>query len=429
MSSSDKSLYRFYTSQTLSTVGATVNVSKYLNPDGTTSATDASFTDASLVIRNDKGTRVELMIGTATGWVLTLSKRGLDNTDTVTEVPGNKLSRLAGSLVYVTKLAFDIIDKDANNTFAGDNTFTGKNDFNATTKPGLKVPRVTTAQRTGMTAEEGTIVADTDTGLPYMYIGGAWYPFATGSTQPNASTTTAGKAQVSTQSHFDAGTDLWVTGAYNIPTNSEIQKMVNTATAKTTVVDTDQMLLADSADSNKNKKITWTNTKTQLLTDLPSSETSWWLIERATDIEAATWADTTRFVTAKQMKDVAVLSCSSWNGTHDTSVTGTQTIAHLLTKTPKLVKITALLSWNDKLITSFGTYSWGAERSTVQYYENATWFKISSQQSFIAEIWELWATGAICTASCTVDATNITLTRAKNWSPTWTTVFLREAYS
>lgn len=42
---------------------------------------------------------------------------------------------------------------------------------------------------------------------------------------------------------------------------------INTLTSKTTPVDADQVVLMDSADSNKSKKLSWANTKTTLAND------------------------------------------------------------------------------------------------------------------------------------------------------------------
>lgn len=54
------------------------------------------------------------------------------------------------------------------------------------------------------------------------YITGAWTQRATGST-PNASETVAGKVEIATQAEFDAGTDTWGTGAFNVVRPSQIK--------------------------------------------------------------------------------------------------------------------------------------------------------------------------------------------------------------
>jgi hypothetical protein len=69
-----------------------------------------------------------------------------------------------------------------------------------------------------------------------------------------------------TQAEFDAGTKTG-SQADLFPTPDKIQKMINTSTAKTTLVDADLIGIADSAASGVNKKMTYANLKTQLNTD------------------------------------------------------------------------------------------------------------------------------------------------------------------
>jgi hypothetical protein len=70
--------------------------------------------------------------------------------------------------------------------------------------------------------------------------------------------------------------------------------LINALTAKTSIVDADQLAMADSAASNVNKKITWANTKTQIRTDMPSSTSQTGFVELATDAEVTTGTDTAR---------------------------------------------------------------------------------------------------------------------------------------
>lgn len=103
----------------------------------------------------------------------------------------------------------------------------------------------------------------TATGLHYQYnlSSNQWEAIETGTVTPNMTTAVAWKWQSSTQVHFDAGTDIWVTWAQNVATNWQIQNMVNTSTAKTALVDADLLLLWDSAAAWINKKITALNAK------------------------------------------------------------------------------------------------------------------------------------------------------------------------
>jgi len=99
-------------------------------------------------------------------------------------------------------------------------TFTGSVDFSGASSA-LRVPNLTTAQRTALTAANGMIVYDTDLGVHYQYIGGAWSTFATGSVL-NATNAAAGKVELSTQAEMDAGTQFG-TSATIVPSPDQIQ--------------------------------------------------------------------------------------------------------------------------------------------------------------------------------------------------------------
>lgn len=89
----------------------------------------------------------------------------------------------------MTVLAFDVLDKQ------GD-TMTGALKFSGVTNEGLVVNSLTTAQRTALTPDNGCIVYDSTLGELFQYIGGSWSAVSSGSTQPNASTSVAGKVEI-----------------------------------------------------------------------------------------------------------------------------------------------------------------------------------------------------------------------------------------
>jgi hypothetical protein len=107
---------------------------------------------------------------------------------------------------------------------------TGELDFSGTTNPGLRVNNLTTAQRTALTPSNGTIVYDTTIGEMYQYIGGAWSAMASGSTQPNASATVAGKVEIATTAQSSSGTDTGETGALLSVLPSDIAKNTQSGT-------------------------------------------------------------------------------------------------------------------------------------------------------------------------------------------------------
>ena len=92
----------------------------------------------------------------------------------------------------------------AANSFAGLVTSTAGINMSGTTSY-LRVPQLTTAQRTALTGANGMIVYDTDLSVHYQYISGAWTTFATGSVS-NAANNTGGKVDLATAAENAAGT-------------------------------------------------------------------------------------------------------------------------------------------------------------------------------------------------------------------------------
>ena len=97
---------------------------------------------------------------------------------------------------------------------------------------------------------------------------------------------------------------------YDVTTN---QLFVNVTgfTAKTSLVDADQVLISDSAASNVDKKITYANIKTQLVTDKPVSTSAPGFATMATDVIATAGTDQTTYINPKQAKDNYLLLTSS----------------------------------------------------------------------------------------------------------------------
>lgn len=89
--------YQFEFKSTLTTSGTTVNISVELENDAV-----ATFTDQYIEARRDDDSVVERMKGTAAAGVLTLSKRGLDQSDTDVEVPAYKREWREGTKCFVT---------------------------------------------------------------------------------------------------------------------------------------------------------------------------------------------------------------------------------------------------------------------------------------------------------------------------------------
>jgi len=192
-------------------------------------------TGAYCVIRNKNGSRIERVKGDAAAWTFTFTKRWLDQSDSDVEVSWLKKAWKTGQTMYITLLSSQIVDKQNSNTFWAGTTQTFINTATSGTqtvswasakidasgaKWWFRAPNVTTAERILITTN-GSIVYDTDLWVHYQYLTWSWNTFATGSVV-NGSEVAAGKFQQSTQVAFDAGADLWSTGAQNVPKNSQI---------------------------------------------------------------------------------------------------------------------------------------------------------------------------------------------------------------
>ena len=118
MPNSLRNHYEFQLTGTLTTTGTSVNISNDLERD-----LEVSFTDAYLTIKNRTGTLVERVKGSAAAGVLTLTLRGLDQSDTDTEVSSLAKEWKSGTTVFVTIMSSQLVDRQEDNTFEGDNTF------------------------------------------------------------------------------------------------------------------------------------------------------------------------------------------------------------------------------------------------------------------------------------------------------------------
>jgi len=209
-----KSIYAFRLNGTLTNAAApnTVDISNVIGWNEV-----ASFTDSTIVAQNDEGTIWEIMQATASGWVLTISQRGLDPTDIKTEVSANRKEWRAGTFVYVAASASDLVDID------GENEITGVFDFTSTTVAQLLTQQLTTVQRDALTGVvDGALIYNTTDWAFQGREGGSWTGFWPWAATPNATPTTVGKVKVATTTEFNNGTDI-TGGAYNVVIPSQIQ--------------------------------------------------------------------------------------------------------------------------------------------------------------------------------------------------------------
>lgn len=105
---------------------------------------------------------------------------------------------------------------DGDNAFNGDQTVVGFISMSGSSSY-LKFPNLTTAQRTALTGSNGMEVYDTDLGLPYKYVAGAWVPVDTGTVTALAANNTAGKVDIASATEIGAGTNIdAVSGGVNV---------------------------------------------------------------------------------------------------------------------------------------------------------------------------------------------------------------------
>lgn len=83
----------------------------------------------------------------------------------------------------------------------------------------------------------------------------------TGTTTPDATTTAAGKVELPTDAEVTAGTATGGTGATLTPTNAQTLKSISLKTAVTDISTSDNFVVQDASDSDKDKKVTGTLTR------------------------------------------------------------------------------------------------------------------------------------------------------------------------
>lgn len=293
---------------------------------------------------------------------------------------------------------------------------------------------------------------------------GVWEAIDTGTVTANASATVAGKVELATEAEGIAGTATGGTGASLDLTPDLIAKITQSGSwvycASATGSDTYTANLTPSLTAYTTGmllpcKFTTTNTGAcsininslgaKNIKTLDGNDPQTWvirangtallmydgtnfviqsedfattsnkgIIEIATDAEVSTGTDTARSTTPAQLR--ANSKTSAWTTSRTASdSTGSQTIAHWLGMTPRLVELKYVLNatiWAANAIW-FWTYDWSTSRSIWIYDAWATADYLISTWSIIQWTNSSWAWWS---ATCTVDATNITLSWTKDWA-------------
>lgn len=412
------------------------------------------------------------LTGTALTYIQSVSRQGALTS-------GFARTHRKGATVTITDFASirkitDLLDGTTSNA---DMTFTDLS-FTGTTTAGLKVKTLTTTQRNAITPANGQIVYDSTLGENYQYIGGAWSAISAWSTQPNAGATVAGKVEIATSAESIAGTDTGGTGALLSVLPSDIKTNLFTATQwqasvygadaggdDTYVVALTPTLASYTTGQKLSFKPTTANTGACTIDFWPGVKniktidgndpqtgvirangvytvvydgTSFILqnedfattnnkgiVEMATDAEANTATDETRYINSKQAKD-NYWKFSSWVSTKDLAdASGAQTIAHWLGRIPKNVKITAAApAGTTNPFTPFTVYN-GTTQSSLSYYGDGStlWYRSATWALLLGDSsWARYQSWVV-----TFDSTNITITWTKTSVPTGTMPLIWEA--
>ena len=293
MSASIKNLYQFRTTSKITQAQGASSTFTVWNDIFTNSA--VSLIAWSIQLTNRTWSQIELFTVTVSAWVATIASRGIKPDGTTNAI--YQYERPRNTLCTVTVLENQIFDKWGSETLTGNITYTWEVTYNWE----VYFPSLTTAERDAITwNRDWAIIYNETTGTTQQRVWGSWSDIDTGTVTPNASETVAGKVEIATQAEFDAGTATWGTGAQLTPTNDQIRKQISTATAKTTPVNADSIAISDSAASGVIKKTTLTEFKAA--SDMQATTTTSWFVELATDAEAATGTDETRYINTKQLK-------------------------------------------------------------------------------------------------------------------------------
>ncbi len=175
---------------------------------------EVDFTDAYIQIKNRTWKKVERLKASATGGVLTTSKRWLDQSDSDVEVPELKQQWNEWSIAYVTILSSQLVDRQADNTFLWTQTV----EWNFamwttdTTKYGVKLKALTTTQRNALSSPpDWTIILNTTTWAIEAKVGWSFQWLGAWATTPNMTTDITGKWRLADQTQVNnwTATEAW----------------------------------------------------------------------------------------------------------------------------------------------------------------------------------------------------------------------------
>lgn len=220
-------LFRTTTQQKL-TAGTTVSTIKLASlPSSVTAGalliSNAGFASPFEIV---SFTGVDAINGTITGVTRGLKQDAASSTDNSSSLMLT-WSRGSSAILIVPNYDLnDFVKASDDATFSDDVTVGGNLLFTGTSKVGVVLRSLTTAQRDVATPSNGALIFNTTAGELQAYLAGSWYTLSSGSTQPNASTTVAGKVEQSTLAEGKSGAATGGTGAIIVLTPADIQAIL-----------------------------------------------------------------------------------------------------------------------------------------------------------------------------------------------------------
>jgi len=270
---------------------------------------------------------------------------------------GSSASAHAGGTTIIFsnnwKLFDDIKTAIASKANTAGDTFSGLIQFSGTDHAGVKLISLTTAERTALSASNGMVVYDSTIGENYQYIGGAWSAVSAGSTQPNGSTTVAGKFEAADASERASGTAVGGTGALLIPTNDALVKTSSGAgdENKIPVLNASGQLAGGFVDTSAlAEKSTW-SAKAVLVSATAASTPAALTVGTDGQVLEADSGESTGLKWADRLRHTFGVTNLSPTATGDSV-----TIAHGLGETPAFFKVTYMNANQPNKVSGHGIY-------------------------------------------------------------------------
>jgi len=334
----------------------------------------------------DEGTAdEEVVIGTVSGTTVTVVYRGIDSDAPNTEVSANKKAHRRGASVKITD--YPIIGV-LRNILNGDDTLPNKISY----------------------ASHPTFSSNTEL-VDKKYVDDVALAGA-----PDASTTVKGVMEEATQAEIDADTAAGGTSA-RLAINPSTLATSKYGTQLPSSGEKSALVGTSGTPGSGNKYVTNDDTASAATASKVARRNATGDITVPSTPGASTDATSKSYVDTQVATKVSTFKNGVASRAGD-AASGTQTIAHGVGATPKVIKITAMwASGNDDLIQSFGVYN-GTTTSCVWFQRiDATDESAGTSSTNVIHLPSLAADSSSQKATVAIDATNITLTWTKTGSP------------